>query len=98
MHGPINLRMAVMDVHLHNLSAGPLACVAHFQADLYWLISGNLLWVDFQIAVLERRIAQSKAKWELGFDAPGVVVAIADVNSLGVIYLEVFARIVRGRR
>src|SRR6478672_3223695 len=94
----VDLRMAVVHIHLHNLGTGTLACVAHFQSDPDRLISGGLLWSDFQIAVLERRIVQSKAKRELRLYTLAVVIAISNVNSLGVIYLEVFTGVVCGRR
>ena len=45
-----------------------------------------------QTAVLKRRITQPKAERKLRLDILGVVVAVADVDSLGVVDLEILAR------
>eukprot|EP00053_Salpingoeca_punica_P016010 m.149354 g.149354 ORF g.149354 m.149354 type:complete len:593 (-) comp16856_c0_seq1:683-2461(-) len=74
-------------VQLRNLPARPRARVRQREADQ------EVAAVDLQRVVLERRVAQAKAKGERRLHAVRVVPAVADVQALVVLSLVVDARV-----
>src|SRR5690348_2876986 len=84
--------MPIMHIELDYLCSGARSGVAHPQAYFHRL-AGSLAGRNFQVAVVKLCIRETVAEGEERLDVLRVEVSVADIDSLRILYLQIFSRV-----